>query len=342
MVNYSSIKQLHLEISTRCNASCPLCPRNIAGFDTDLGYPIHDMRLEEARKIFPPAFLQQLEKVLINGNFGDFVTARDNLKIVQYFAEQNPQLQIEISTNASAKPDMWSKLGKIPNVTVGFAIDGLKDTHSLYRKNTDWDLIISNAKKFIAAGGKAKWRMIQFDHNKHQRDECEQLSKDLGFIEFDLVYDGRDTGPVYDRKGDFDYVIGNDLVKQNNNYPAKAETWEAWTVVGAMPSVRRKQYLQIKPNTKVDCYSNKFSEIYVTATGEVYPCCWLGFYPNAPFKHAWQSDLFQVAEAINSNNNALEVGIESAVEWFASIEKGWELDNYSEGRLFLCDQMCGK
>ena len=341
MISYSSIKQLHLEISTRCNASCPLCPRNLSGYDDDLGYPVHDMRLEEAQIIFPPEFLKQLDRILINGNFGDFVTARDGLDIVRYFVSQNPTVLVEISTNASAKPDIWAELGKIPNVLIGFAIDGLKDTHNLYRRNTDWDLVINNAKKFISAGGNAKWRMIQFEHNKHQRAECEQLSKELGFREFDAVYDGRDSGPVYDRKGNYSYTLGKNKLKNSENYPARIEVWQEWTTVGAIPEQRRKQHLHIKPNSKVNCYAKERSEIYVTATGEVYPCCWLGFYPKTPFKHSWQSDMFQVAEAITSNNNALEVGLKSAVEWFSTIEEGWKLDNYSKGRIYVCDQICG-
>tara|TARA_R110000822_G_scaffold76953_2_gene184916 strand:- start:654 stop:1688 length:1035 start_codon:yes stop_codon:yes gene_type:complete len=342
MIDYSSIRSVHLEISTRCNASCPLCPRNLAGYDTDLGYPVHDMRLEEAQKIFSPQFLKQLDKILINGNFGDFVTAKDGLKIIQYFVEQNPKIEIEISTNASAKPNMWSELGKIPNVFVGFDIDGLKDTHSLYRRYTDWDLIISNAKKFIAAGGRAKWRMIQFYHNKHQVAECKLMSEELGFVEFDMVYDGRDAGPVYDRDGKYAYTLGENKLENPGNYPPKAETWAEWTAVGAQPSVRKKQYLEIKPKDSVDCYAKKNDEIYISATGQVYPCCWLGFYPNTPFKHAWQSDTFQIAEAINSNNNALEIGVENAINWFKTIENGWNLDSYAKGRLFICDQVCGK
>ena len=58
MIDYSSIIRVHLEISTRCNASCPLCPRNLSGYDTDLGYPVHDMTLDEAKKIFTVDFFE--------------------------------------------------------------------------------------------------------------------------------------------------------------------------------------------------------------------------------------------------------------------------------------------
>ena len=340
MVDYPSIRSVHLEISTRCNAACPLCPRNISGYDMDLGYPIHDMRLDEARKIFTPEFLQQIDNILINGNFGDFVTARDNLKIVKYFVEQNPNITIEISTNASAKPNIWAELGSIPNVIVGFALDGLRDTHTLYRRNTDWDLVISNAKRFIAAGGRAKWRMIQFDHNRHQVKDCKKLSKELGFFQFEEVNDGRDVTPVYDNRGNLQYTIGNDTNFQQ--YPKSVVEWKSWHDQGARPNLRAKEYINLKPKNQVDCHAKRFSEIYVTATGEVYPCCWFGFYPKLPFSHAWQSDKFQIAEMINSNNNALEVGLENCINWFNNIEQSWQKNTYQEGRCFTCDEKCGR
>lgn len=340
MIGYSNIKRVHLEISTRCNASCPLCPRNLSGYDTDLGYPIHDMTLLEAQRIFTVPFLLQLDEILINGNFGDFVTAKDGLSIVQYFATSNPNLSIDISTNASAKPNIWKALGAIPNVSVGFDIDGLSDTHHLYRRNTNWDMVIMNAKNFIAAGGKATWRMIKFKHNEHQVDECRQMAMDLGFVKFDIINDGRDDGPVYDKNGDYSYKLGDDPIFKDMGYPSRIETWEEWSLKGSMPYNRLEDYKTIPIKSKISCIAKQKTEIYVTATGEVYPCCWLGFYPKLDFKHTWQIDNVVLKDLID-NNNALEVGIEGAIGWFNKVEESWNKKAYSEGRLFKCDQYCG-
>lgn len=340
MIGYSKIKRVHLEISTRCNASCPLCPRNLAGYDTDLGYPIHDMSLSEAQKIFTVPFLLQVDELLINGNFGDFVTAKDGLAIVEYFVESNPNIQILISTNGSAKPNIWDKLGKIPNVSIGFGIDGLKGTHELYRRNTNWDLIISNATKYIKAGGKAIWRMVEFDHNRSQLEECRKLSEELGFVRFEILRDGRDSGPVYDKNGDYAYKLGNDPNFTDMPYPARVETWDEWSLENSVPYNRTQTYKTIPIKSQVKCKAKHRGEIYVTATGEVYPCCWLGFYPKLDFKHNWQTDNMYLKD-IALNNNALEVGIETAIEWFNSVEESWNKKAYTDGRLFKCDEICG-
>jgi MoaA/NifB/PqqE/SkfB family radical SAM enzyme len=179
MLNYKEIRRVHLEISTRCNAACPECPRNFRGVDIVDTYPVCDMSLQQAQKIFTIPFLQQLDQILINGNYGDFITARDGLAIVEYFRTSNSQLKIIISTNGSGRPNIWQRLGEL-DVEVQFRLDGLADTHHLYRQYTDFDLIIDNATKFIKAGGNATWAMIKFDHNKHQIAQAETLSKSLG------------------------------------------------------------------------------------------------------------------------------------------------------------------
>lgn len=341
MIDYKNIQSVHLEISTRCNAACPLCPRNSSGYDEDLGYTVTDMTLAQAKRIFTPDFVRQLNQILINGNFGDFITARDNLDIVQYLKVCNPNLKIKISTNASGgKPGLWEQLGAIDNLEIGFAVDGLEDTHAIYRRNTNWKTVINNAKKFIAAGGSAVWRMIKFQHNVHQIDACRQMSRELGFKRFDLLDDGRDSGPVYDKHGNFVYHIGNKPNMVNFQYPKRIETWKEWSSVATVPEFQLNYYKTLPVKNSINCYAKNRKEIYITATGEIYPCCWLGFYPKLEYKFPWQRDnIFLKDFAVN--NNALEVGLEKAIDWFNSVENSWSKKTYSDGRLIKCDEQCG-
>lgn len=329
MLKYEEIRSVHLEISTRCNAACPECPRNFHGVDVIESYPICDMSLQQVKKIFPSVFLKQLNHILINGNYGDFITARDGLEIVEYFKNVNPNLQIEISTNASGRPTWWQRLGEL-QTKVYFRLDGLKDTHQIYRQYTDFNLILDNAKKFISAGGYAVWAFIPFQHNQHQIDEAKKLAKELGFKEFNLVDAGRNTGPVFKRDGTYSHSLGDyngstnfeELYTTHLHYVDKPEI-----------TILHTQH----PNRKINCYAKKQKEIYITANGEIYPCCWLGFYP---MRETGNPSNMQLRPMIK-NNNALEHSIEQAIDWFNKIEESWNFDSVANGKIYTCNETCG-
>ena len=96
MIKYEEIRSVHLEISTRCNAACPECPRNFHGVNILDDFPLTDLKLEQVQQIFPPSFIKQLTRLYINGNYGDFVTASDGVEIVEYFRSVKATLKIEI------------------------------------------------------------------------------------------------------------------------------------------------------------------------------------------------------------------------------------------------------
>ena len=73
MIAYRDIRSIHLEISSLCNANCPLCPRNFHGYPMNGGYPEVNMTLKQAKKIFHPKFITLLNHLLVTGNFGDIV-----------------------------------------------------------------------------------------------------------------------------------------------------------------------------------------------------------------------------------------------------------------------------
>lgn len=338
MFSYSDIRVVHLEISSRCNAACPECPRNLRGVDIeDLGdFVVHDMTLAEAKKIFPVEFLKQLRRLYINGNYGDFVTCRDALPIVQYFAESNPQLNIDISTNGSGQPKIWEALGQIPRVSVGFRIDGLEDTHHLYRQYTDFNLIMSNAQKFINAGGRAMWVMIEFDFNEHQRVEAKQRSQDMGFASFNLVNHGRNNTAVYDRDGNYQHSIGE---------PTHELNFTKLLDYRKIMTDRLKQNLdnhvdmlyKDTPAKEIKCQILQGREIYVQSNGEVYPCCWIGFSPRTNVIRPGTDH----TRAVLKENNALEIGIEKSIDWFNELEKTWSIDSVANGRHYTCNETCG-
>ena len=244
--------------------------RNYRGSDFNSGYPLCELSLEDFKHIVTPKLLAQLIQpeapvngrvptifgfrgITFNGNLGDFASARDALEIVQYIAKHN--VPVHINTNGSLRSaEWWCKLA-LPDVTVGFALDGLADTHRLYRQDTDWHRIIEHAQALIRAGGQAVWRFVPFDHNRHQEQSCRQMAHDLGFVGFENIYDGRDNGPVYTRTGKFSHTIGPTQPGEAAPIEALIENHVTWYDAKTFRSHKDVQ------NLSMDCLHKKNQEI---------------------------------------------------------------------------------
>ena len=333
MLNLADIRQVQFELTTRCNARCPMCMRNYRGYDFNAGYPDAELSLADIKKILYPDFLKQLNRVSFNGNLGDFGVAQDALEIVEWLTDQ--QVRVYINTNGSMRTaTWWAKLAR-PGVTIGFALDGINQaTHSLYRQDTNWDTVIKNARAFIAAGGQAVWRFIPFDHNANQEQDCRALAKKLGFIDFQNIDEGRNRGPVYDRTGEFSHWLGKPFSEQEAKNPpevkAMVQNHITWFDHRTVKSNKDTQPLNLI------CQHKRQQEIYVAADGSVYPCCFLGFYP-ATMKHPGNDQLLPLIK----ENNALEYDLEHCIQWFNSIEETWSKNSIAEGRLYGCVNSCG-
>jgi MoaA/NifB/PqqE/SkfB family radical SAM enzyme len=334
MIEYKEIKTLHIELSSFCNARCPLCPRNLRGYPYNLGYNETNLRLELIQQKLSPKFIKQLEIIYINGNFGDFVMNPESIDILEYFRQENPTLKIKISTNGSARDkEFWQELSKL-KCQIYFCLDGLDDTHALYRQDTQWNKIINNANHFIEQGGHAIWKMVLFDHNKHQVELCEQMSKDLGFKKFELVDHGRNAGLVFDRQGNLSHVIGD--------YPTK--TNHINDIINSIDSNifqslhnRIDRDTTVKPNCKT--MTNK-TGVFISSDAKVYPCCWTGFNPLKYRYNGMAKSNLQI-KSIMKNNDLNQNTFEECVEWFKSVEESWNQTDYKKGRLIACDLHCG-
>jgi MoaA/NifB/PqqE/SkfB family radical SAM enzyme len=331
MLNLDQIRHVQIELTTRCNARCPMCMRNYRGLDFNSGYPLTELRLGDIKKILKPDFLKQLTKgITFNGNLGDFGLAQDGLEIVEYISSHG--IQIHINTNGSMRTvKWWTELAQRSNAIVGFALDGLEDTHSLYRQDTDWATIIRNATAFIKAGGHANWRFIPFDHNRHQEAACRALAKKLGFKRFENIDEGRNRGPVYTRTGEFSHYLGEPY-EANNPRPDIKPLLESHITWFDHRTVKSDKDT---PTLNMTCQHMRQKELYITADGHVFPCCFLGFYPET-MSHPGNKQLLPLVK----ENNALEYSLEHCIEWFNGIEETWSKPSIAKGRLYTCVNSC--
>jgi MoaA/NifB/PqqE/SkfB family radical SAM enzyme len=329
MIPYHDIKHIHLEISSLCNARCPLCPRNFHGYPYNDGYIERNLTLQDVKHIFQPTFIKQLTGIMINGNFGDCVMNTETPDIIEYFKTHSPNIKIDVSTNGGARPkQFWQRLAEL-DVHVLFALDGLADTHSIYRQDTVYETVLKNAKTFIEAGGQATWKIIPFDHNQHQIEACQELSKQLGFSDFILTDQGRDTGVAVDKKGKVVNVLGKPK-KINFEQLLQSKKTDEVVLEDLNPVVKN-----------ITCEVKKSKSIYVTSTGEVYPCCYTGFYPRTYGHGQYYEVVNQQLRDIIKPNNALETSLQESITWFDSVEESWNKSNFKQGRLLICNDVCG-
>lgn len=350
MYEFSSIKSIHFELSDKCNASCPQCARNQSGGKVNPQLPLVELSLDDIKKIVPKELLIQLKSALFCGNYGDPILAKEMVEILEYFREINPEIYLSINTNGSARDiHWWSRLGLIikDQGNIKFGIDGLEDTHHLYRKGTDFNKIIRNAEAFIQSGGHAIWEYIVFKHNEHQVEEARELAKKIGFKKFVVKKTGRFFSNSKLEKKDY-----QDVLDENNQpvyrieLPSNPEYHN--------PSLTReedlvKEYGSLQTyldKTEISCKSSNEKSIYISSEGLVFPCCWTAnqmYIWYAPVGSTPISKLLNQLggpSVINAKNSSLKDIVEGP--FFAAIKQSWSCSSIKEGKLQVCSKTCGK
>lgn len=352
MYRYDDIRIVHLELTHRCNAACPMCSRNIHGGALNPDMPLSELSLADIKTILLPDFIAGLKRIYACGNYGDPIVARECIEVFRYLREHGPELNLCLHTNGSARrPDWWRELAGImkqgPHY-LRFGIDGLEDTNHLYRRGTDWKTVMRSAETFIEAGGHAEWDFLVFKHNEHQVETARKLAQDMGFKEFFVRKTGRflsageletsERFDVLDKKGKFEYWL---------EQPANPEYVNP--AFGNLEQVKQRygEYQTYLDQVEVNCkVAGGKGKMYLSAQGFALPCCWLG----AVFSEASTAERQQFAELINQHggSTALDArrhGLKQIIEgplFQQAIPRSWDLESIADGKLAICARTCGK
>ena len=173
-----------IEHTNKCYGKCPECPRNTPDGKLNPCLKLKELTVDDYRKIGDESFYENLPLISLTGCYGDATAASNLHDVLRYL--MSVDARVIIQTNGDFNPpEYYEEIAHIFNgkdrCAVEFAIDGLEDTNHLYRKNTDFQRIINNARAFINAGGNARVNVILFDHIIHQKDAIIQRAKDEGF-----------------------------------------------------------------------------------------------------------------------------------------------------------------
>lgn len=339
MYKYEDIRDVHLEITEKCQAGCVMCARN----DTPTGELLHhlaerELSYQDCLKIFEKDFIKQLTNMFMCGNFGDPIIAKDTLEVFEYFRYNNPDMKLAMYTNAGARPASWwrdlayilmgGRRSNRPKGRVTFSVDGLEDTNHIYRENVQWDHVIRAMEAYIGAGGDAEWHFIVFKHNEHQVEEARDLARKMGFRAFIPKRTSR-----WNFKSSFRHLQPPDrkeFVHQINQFRKDvSELYGSW-----------ENFLY---TTKISCRVQKSKSVYVTAEGLVMPCCWVGgdLYDqyNADYRES------RVAKMLNGDKDTVNAkihGLRGALEsgFFDKLEKSWTAESTTKDRLRTCARVC--
>jgi MoaA/NifB/PqqE/SkfB family radical SAM enzyme len=318
MYDLEYIKTVHLEITSKCQASCPMCARNIQGGIENPWLIIDEIYIEQFKKWFTLEILSNLDRLYMCGNRGDPIVARDTLEIFQYIKQSNKKIELGMNTNGSSRnKEWWTELAET-NVVVRFGIDGLEDTHSLYRIGTNWKKIIENASIFINAGGIAIWDMLVFDHNKHQVDDCQLLANKLGFKNFNIKHTSR-------FRDEYLKVLTKEGLTSHNIYPSDKSKHLKQTIDNYDTSL----------HNNITCKVLKDKSIYINSQGYVIPCCWLDIHSMYPM-HKSKIDI------LDNNIDFLSLKDFSLSEIFNKGDFNKISNLWKSKSLLECNKQCGK
>jgi MoaA/NifB/PqqE/SkfB family radical SAM enzyme len=357
------LKKLHIELSSYCNAACPLCPRFISNSPNIRKDLIQaQISFEKFKEYFPVSVLENLDKVLYCGTMGDPITNKEILQIVEYVTKLNPNCEQVIHTNGGIRSqNFWQQLGKIFNTSnrkVTFSIDGLEDTNHLYRRNVVWKKLITNVKNFIQSGGHARWEYLVFKHNEHQIETARKLCNDLGFKlfldkkPFGFINYSNNTAvnrTVFDKDGQPNYTLEPSTIQYYNNGIAVGKNTEVYDPDRSIKNTTIESlgnYAIALDQQQIRCASlqNRVSEVYVNSQGFVFPCCYVGTSYDGNVDNFLD---YQIKFNIDQHKKLLDLNKQNIQEIMQEgiidriFSSKWK-DKICDGKIGFCSQTCGK
>jgi MoaA/NifB/PqqE/SkfB family radical SAM enzyme len=334
MINLEDIRIVHVEASSRCNSRCPMCSRYTGTGFIQPGLVEQDLKTDVFYKLFTKELTEKLDYVYFSGVYGDPCLNKHLPDFVQHLAKYGQgEFGIGIDTNGGYRdPEWWARLAH-PKVLINFALDGAsRETLGQYRIGVNYDKVLANLKSYVAAGGKAAWNFIVFKHNEHEVDTARKIAEDLG-IEFRVKVTQK-----FRFKRDFKVMQEGQQIAVLE--PPVNETYRH-TNVGKEEHVPitvfkfdLTRFSSLDKNT-VNCKSLARKEIFLSADGLVFPCCYLGTYTHdSPGAYQF-NNLYDVNEFDLSKYD-----IRNILEKFNNISDKWN-SSVENGNLITCLQTCG-
>lgn len=351
MMNWvRKVNKLQFDITSHCNARCGACVRNQNGGDTEPELSLDHLSLDIWKRLCEEDtkgwYIGQLA---LNGNWGDPMMHPKLVEMVKLWATNHPETFVTIHTNGSMRgAQFWADLAKelrqLPMHTVNFAVDGLKDTHSIYRRRTDFDKILENIKSFTSVGGNARIIMTLFEHNKHQVEEVKNIAKELGCRALVTRVSHSKEMRIIDKNEDYTIHAASDL-STGTEMPSHSETRfdNDWPISDLKNSAYWIHIMDTMDETKwmddKKCPWFNQGEVQIDPWGTVWPCCHVSLFGTKMTKHSLGNEADQTILRQRTENSLKKYSLYDVLsnQWFRG-----HLDEVVEkAKWKVCQRSCG-
>ena len=272
IMNDKDVQELEIEMTTLCNAQCPLCYRNYKSFPVEYQKPY----------IRPFSDLvSQLDKycslnyVMIVGSMSEPTLYPNFIQLVKYLKSR--QIKVEVCTNGDThSKQFWIDFAETLDEKIDkvyFTICGsTQELHERYRRGTSLANILENAKAFRSVCKADYAQCIRFNYNTDDFDTRE--FKHL-VSQFSNVYM---TETFFPKHLD-EYKIKFNIDDFLPNYHKIDDYKKAVKLASDVQHMKSIGYIK--------CKSLDFKRQQIDPFGNVYPCYLHLEYSN---NHRWSND----------------------------------------------------
>ena len=300
------LEWIDIELTSFCNVKCNGCLRETEPLIKPLLNKTY-IDLDVIRQKFKKNYFPNMKIINFCGSVDEPMSHPQIKDIIKYFSDWD--IHLSIATNGSLRTEQWwADIAKIMPTShkVTFGIDGLEDTLAIYRVNSNFNKVINNAKTFIKNGGKAVWQFIEFEHNKHQINECKEYAESLGFDKFRVITSARSESEM------------------------------------SKPLKYKRQKKIHDESQQIECKYLRDKRIFINHLGDVIPCCYLNA---TTLKYSLGNQNNRYNKTVENNGGKLAINleynsIEEVVEGdvFTDISNAWNTDTPYD----VCHKKCKK
>lgn len=346
---YEKLNGFHVELSTKCQAACPGCPRFLRNStNVDPLIPQVDISIDQFKKWFPLDLVQRTISWIFCGTHGDPLSCNDLYEILEYIC-LNSDANIQINTNGGLRNyEYYTRIGRLfvsslarndIRREITFSIDGLEDTNHIYRRNVVWKNVWRNLFAYTETGAHAQWDFLQFKHNMHQISEARLLAESMG-IQFNLKNPfglENQSMPVLDKDFNVVYAIRH---ASNNNFPIYTPASDDW--FPPRPQLTKRE-------GTIECNSfrtgpppyheTEMQELYIDVLGRVQPCCFVGNKMQGPMHTSESREVREIQGLQGVSNNLNYFSLKDIIE--NNVLKIYS-DSWKDKTVYQCYLQCGK